>query len=363
MNLKRNRNAAIDCFRMLSSFSVVALHSILLTAMFLGWDYSAQYRNFVFVVLEVGRFGVPIFLITSGYYLYSQKSSLIEKASSMKAKALRNAKKIATLYISSLVFIVFALFFLNVEHDFRRIPSLFLVTPANFPYLFVRADGSDYSIAVTPLWYLFGVIIVYLICYFMIKLFRNKYEAAFAMILIISYMASLLQDYKPEFLDGNTFWIISRSMLMFFVGYFIAKFQDQLISIPKKVLITIIIAVFFTATVDLLTNAKLDSITILATTPLITGAIFVFLLRFPNFLVKTPIPQWASRYCVYIYIIHMLIIELYMRHSSLNVVTLIFATFFTSLTLAVVYFNIKKLVISKFTTKVIPPPPPPPLSS
>lgn len=332
-----NRNTTLDCFRLIASLCVVMFHSELLSNEMFG--YEVPFNILLIPVILSKLFGVPVFLILSGYYFYTpslQKTVI---------KAKRNIKKLLTIYIFAWIFFVTSA---NVYYYFfnkSAFMSEFILNIHYLPYLFFNHSNTDFSMIIGPIWYLFALIIVYAVFLSFAQLMINKY--VFEILFTLSFLLSL---YPGESIFGDTtFYLISRSFPIFCLGALLSKYRLKLSKIPLIFLVTISLSGFVLT--YLIYYLTYDTNHYLAKCVLIffSSSFFLILQKFPRLLINTKIPDYAKKYSLNIYLIHhfvLLIITFLITH---NIIIVFLLGFTSSLVISVLYHKIKSIIISRLT--------------
>jgi peptidoglycan/LPS O-acetylase OafA/YrhL len=295
--------------------------------------------------MTLARLAVPGFFAISGYFAYKRGDSPQRYLDNF-LKCLKIALlALAVLTIIHIAMAGFGWYEKHLDMDYV------------WKFLFFNAPPSEFAI---PLWFLFALSYVHLLYYFILKIFRS--DRVILVLSIVVYVAGLfIGPYEsfgnlPIHFDHN---FLIPGLTFFSVGYFLHKYQTRFMAWPAKAktkFISLSLLAYFTEmAVIIFGGAHTPNLTALM--PLATLAILMLAISLPNFLTNTRFPLWGSRYALYIYLTHFMImrIMLYVLEKLGHQVVetrkmfLIYyaSALLLSFAISAAYYNTKKFILSR----------------
>ena len=252
------------------------------------------------IIKNIGRFVIPVFFLTSGYFCYSKDG---HAEASIKRKMLHIVYLIIFYKIFYLIFtgsfvIAGVIPFENLVYEFL------VVTPA---YYVETYDGPHDMSYTQSIWFLYALLLMYIFWY-LLRRFNIPYERAWFLAVPVLIACLLMGEYLPMFGiyyigDLNIIDYIASTMypllaIPFFVmGYFLHKHKerfDERFSDKDIWVILFLGTVLMCVEASIVTNSK-----IFYTGSLIV-AVFVFMgtFRVPEDRARFPALEYMGRYMV-----------------------------------------------------------------
>lgn len=263
------------------------------------------------VIYGLARFGVPFFLMISGYYVYNPDGKVVIS---------RLLKKIChILKIWIITDICYSLFFIIIDGSFKS--SIFgqVATWTSGRWIsFFKLQNTWLGFT----WYLFGMVLCYLVTYLIAKFDLWKITAPIAVILLIVnlFIGEALPFIRGVESDWN--WC-SNFYLMAFpfyaLGIYVRMNEDKLVLLvdDKRVVITLVVGFFLNMMERALTHAN----QLFLSNIIMTFVLFVFAIKNPHKFdnisggLGTTIKylMYMGGYSMFIYLIHPAFKEIVIR--------------------------------------------------
>ena len=320
----KKENDLVNIIKFIACFFIVLLHVI--------DKYDPD--NYL---LELGRFGVPFFLMISGYYAYK----------SNKKDNLDNAKKqlFKVLKITLIILICYSLFncinsyFINnhdplywITHHLNSKKALFKLLVFNRAYYICNI-----------FWYFLALIYVYIIYYLLVKFNLLKYSYILIIPLII------LSNIFGEFLHLE--WYYSGNFLITGLPFFLLgnylhakKLNVNNLLLIITVLLSIIIYIF---------EVRKFGLCFMPISAIISSiSLFILAINNKKDLLKNDISILLKKSSMYIFYSHCMIrdaIHLIYRHYHIefSLCTKILLVMFASFVFSIIYIRLKELITNK----------------
>lgn len=278
------RNKSLDILKFVSSLFVVMIH----------YPFPEPYGT---VIKAFGRFALPVFFMTSGFFSYSISAKSCDK---IRKRALHLFK----IFIMS--FILYYISYIVLNHRFYSDEWL-ADTGACIYYfrvLFLNHPISSYFI---HLWFLTALIYCYFILWFLIKINKTKYMKLFVFILPFTVLffdvifAKQGGDNNAALFGRN---FLAMGMPFFALGYLIKEKEEKLRDVKLSVLLAVSVfsILLFAAEYKFLNNGS----ELYLASALFAVCLFVICIKYKS--------TYKSRYAflisespLYIYIIHLMI--------------------------------------------------------
>jgi surface polysaccharide O-acyltransferase-like enzyme len=341
------RLPSVDAFKLFAAFAVVYIHIS-------GTDFGVGSFGQSPLALALNIFtklAVPFFFVVSGYFIFRTVQT------SNATKIVGSVAKLVSLLILSLL--LYTLFKLVFQQDIIISPQtvisaiLFNVTDFIGPHL----------------WFLAALIYVYTFYYLIVKLrFNDKLIAIIAISLFV--VGLCIHTYSA--LTGFSF-PSSRNFMFFGIpfftlGYFLAKYSDNISLIATSKLIKFFLVSLFLYIIEYLALSS-GSFSSLGTKeydyyiflPVLVASVFMLLLKFPEWLSTTPVPKLGRDYSLHIYIVHIIVLTVLYEvitnqaikiDSPVKVLLVAVVCSVISLLLAMIYTSMKQR-LSNFWSNLV----------
>lgn len=327
------RNTTIDSIRLIAAFLIVFIHC----GAFSEWAPSLGKTGAI--LQAVARLAVPFFFLASGYFLYTRNQSIQSKRIILSFEKIFKIFLLGTLLFAA-VYII----------DHRSIAGLFdSVTPASILGIFLYSTPVIGGI----MWYLLALMGAYLILW--VNATYIKKDTAILILGAVLYIMGMLiaGNYSTIFdsvMHGSgiyrSFW--GFGLLFVTLGFLVHKYQDKIMTISRSALVlyTVIFSTLYLAeyySFYQVNSAPDDTFIVM---PFISALLFVWCLKLPRLFSTTPLPTIGSRYSLYIYIVHPIVLEVLLRGIILEPLLRLLIAFFGSLLLGIIYYHVKEYLKS-----------------
>jgi hypothetical protein len=293
-------NTTLDALRIFLIMAIIYIHCQPLLSSLSIADPTLSFVYDKVAALTV--LALPIFFAVSGYFLYG--------ANGDAAKWKKLSKLIKILLWSELLYLLVAFAIGGVKVNL--IPFFDLNNLIN---LFTGAVPIPIAEGVSnlPLWYLVCLSIVSFVEWFAGK-YRGKVMAALA---VVGFLIGNLHGAYAGFADstmvipfldkifGTDLDYLTQGFLFISIGYFVHKYQAQIIKVPKWALVAALpigFGLFLLEKQFLTTNGFM--------VPILTAVILALAVVIPKLFSKKlkVLASWGAKYSLYMYIFHPLII-------------------------------------------------------
>ena len=187
-----NRNSTIDLFRLLASFFIIAIHT-----------YLPDFGNEIGSIIRLsGRWAVPFFFITAGYYLGRK----IESSSILNFSNIENnvIKLISIFIVSSTIYLIHSIF---CSGDW---------VSNNVAFLFI---GTYWH-----LWFIGSLIFGYIVIWYIYKIHYQRYLPIVSLtILFIGIMSSSYDVFIGKEINYDEIPAFLISIPFMFIGILLSK--------------------------------------------------------------------------------------------------------------------------------------------
>lgn len=298
LNYKSNRNNTMEIIKFFAAVGVIMLH----------YAFPGIVGK---VIYGLARFGVPFFLMISGYYIYDEDSGRV--ISKLPEKIMHILK----IWLITDIFYGIYYFALN---GFRL--SYFADELARW------GKGRWYSFLVFQntwlgfTWFLFGMIICYLLTFIIarMKLWKATWLLTAPLLLVNLYIGEILPFYRGE--ESIWFWCSNAWLLafpFFSLGYFVRINEKKLLELitGKRTVVLLIVSFCINMVERALTHAN----QLFFSNICICLVLFLYCLKYPH--EYDCRDGWSGKICrwlifmgnmsMYIYLIHPAIKEMVIR--------------------------------------------------
>lgn len=311
-----NRNLGIDILRIICAFFVVCIHKPLT-------------GSGAWIFMSVVNIAVPCFFMITGYY-YTNIEKNHRQAAQLKKTVLITVAATAIYVIYDIIKAGNLAAYIT---KYISVSSMKLLLLINIP---ITQSGHH-------LWYLYAMIYVLVIVYVIRKI--NKTKLLYALTPILCIMCIFLQTYINAFTDKTVYIIYSRNFLFtglpcFAIGMLIHEKRDIIASrLSDKLNVTLIavLAVLNAIEYYCLLNKNIDTNMYFMTIPLSVAVFIYFTLK-----LKTEnktaavLSNMGRRYSMYVYIIHLLVMDVLNNLIGQNSVYVRIAPVFVFLTALII---------------------------
>ncbi len=320
--IENKRQNNLDVLKCLCAFLVICIHI----------PYKGKIGE---IVTPICRIAVPIFFMITGYF-YTKTSK----------KPLKQIKKIFSLVIlANLLYFLFGVLTNNLPD----------ISNTNVIAKLILFNETPFA---GHLWYLGAILYVLIIIYLADKIKIRKYLYFFIPILLI--VDIIFGKYSILIFNKEFPYIYIRNFLFvglpyFLIGDLLYKNKDKLLNKFSLKNLIILIIVFTITT--LLEKYFLISINMNATrdqyisTTFLSITVFLLALKAKNVDDKFIFAIIGRKYSLYIYIVHLMIINLYNNYlvekNILNYFIQIIV-FLISLLIAIIYVKCKNIFVKKY---------------
>ena len=320
--IENKRQNNLDVLKCLCAFLVICIHI----------PYKGKFGE---IVTPICRIAVPIFFMITGYF-YTKTSK----------KPLKQIKKIFSLVIlANLLYFLFGVLTNNLPD----------ISNTNVIAKLILFNETPFA---GHLWYLGAILYVLIIVYLADKIKIRKYLYFFIPILLI--VDIIFGKYSILIFNKEFPYIYIRNFLFvglpyFLIGDLLYKNKDKLLNKFSLKNLIILIIVFTITT--LLEKYFLISINMNATrdqyisTTFLSITVFLLALKAKNVDDKFIFAIIGRKYSLYIYIVHLMIINLYNNYlvekNILNYFIQIIV-FLISLLIAIIYVKCKNIFVKKY---------------
>ncbi len=291
------RNKSLDILKFVSSLFVVMIH----------YPFPEPYGT---VIKAFGRFALPVFFMTSGFFSYSISAKSCDK---IRKRALHLFK----IFIIS--FILYYISYIILNH--RLYSDEWLADTGEciyyFRVLFLNHPISSYFI---HLWFLTALIYCYLILWILIKINKAEYLKFFVFIIpfTILFFDVIIAKHSADnyaALWGRNF--LAMGLPFFALGYLLKEKEEKLkkVKLSTLLLLSVFSILLFAAEYIFLNNSS----ELYLASALFAVCLFVICIKYKS--------TYKSRYAflisespLYIYIIHLMIARIiYALNSRIHI--------------------------------------------
>ncbi len=318
-NVENKRLNNLDILKAICAFLVICIHI----------SYKDKIGN---IVTPLCRIAVPIFFMITGFFYYRTSK-----------KPLRQIKKVLVLIIlSNLLYFIFE----SIISGSPQIPSKEEIKES-FLY-----NSSPFEF---HLWYLNALLYVLIIAYITDKLKIRKFLYFLIPILLIINL--IYGEYSIAVLNKNFDPIYMRNYLFvglpyFLIGDLLYKNKDKIAKkIPTKSFAILIPLFGFTSIMEerILNDLGKDAIgEIYISTTFFAIAVFLLAIKTKQVNYQNIVAEIGRKYSTYIYIIHVMFINLFNKYVTINNNilnnTIQIIIFFASLLVAIMYVKTKNTI-------------------
>lgn len=329
-NLHKNR--CLNFLKGIGCMSVVFIHF-----MFPG--------DFGVFIHRMAQFAVPIFLMTSGFYVYRNDRNTIEYKIKIKIKHIFSMT-VGALLLYTVFSIIKVLMFGNIMEYIMKLLSLEQLIK-------IFCFGNCDVIGGGPLWFLVSLLWSYIFLYFINK--YDKYKIAYALI-PLSILLRIVMKVFPLYdwhWSANVF-VSGIAYLM--IGFWIAKNKEKLLKIKNQVIFIAALIGIVIWCLGLVIDIYID-ITFMGLV-LYVVMLFVYSQNNPEHYISRLFECIGDKYSMMIYILHAIVGDLvtwlFVRDKNLNVVVLYFIPiiiYLLTLFVAVASVKFKDFIMNKWNRK------------
>lgn len=247
---------------------------------------------------------VPLFYIISGYYSYRKDKKLLLKKIPSKIKHIFN--------ITSIAFIVYLLYTI-VENLRKGVLIKWLHDNISLKTIFNLFIFSDFDfLNAGPLWFLLSLVYCYVLLYIVVRNKKTNFiYYCIPLLLILRLIVPILPFFNYHY-QQNT---LIGAIPYFFLGYYLAEHSNILEKFNDDQLIKIIIGGLLFSILGSFIDIK---ISIFELGLLITSiAMFIYANHNPDKYFLSIFETIGEKYSLFIYVMHMLILQLTMKVLSL----------------------------------------------
>lgn len=307
--LKTDKNYCLYFFQVIACCLIIFLH-----ARFPEYNVPVK---FGFIMRAIARFGVPLFFIISGYFLYKEGLTKEETRAKLKKRMIHIGG--LTLFSLTFYFIIFLFIHSFWEYGIGVGPYLkrtfTWITVVQFIFLNNSFDFFPHC------WFLLAMLTSYLIIYLFPNLFMKKkwfvYVAASILVFMVIYRL-LIGKYNPYLFGirvGTEFiyrtWYANALPFMS-LGIILKRNMATLVKIPKSITLIILIMSFPLMVLERwFAKAVCNADPAFLFMDIVCAAnMVVFSMQHPTLFSKLKILNLKGSWIVYVYIFHPAIIKL-----------------------------------------------------
>lgn len=224
------------------------------------------------VIYGLARFGVPFFLMISGYFVYNTDSATV--ISKLPGKILKILKM---WLITDLLYLVFN--FIMQGCDFHYFASEISKWGMGRWYSFLVFQSTWLGFT----WYLFALLLCYIVTFLIAKLNMWKYCIPLSLVLLAInlYVGEILPFITGQESIWNwcsNFWVLAFPF--YSLGFCVKIYEDTLLSIINdKLMIIILVAGFM---LNMVERALTHANQLFLSNIIMTFALFVYSVAYPN---------------------------------------------------------------------------------
>lgn len=219
MSADNKTNHCLNALKGIGCIGVVFIH-----VMFPG--------KFGLAIKTLARFAVPLFFMTSGYYLYSDKTEVVQK------RLPKKIQRTVVLAVESIaVYLLYAVIVHLATGSSAACKEWFHAV-FNLKYAVrIILDNNLTRFGAGPLWFLLALIWCYVLSAALNKMGLIKHAYILIPVLLLGRVVVIavtgISDYTGNF--------VFSGLPYFFVGYFAAKYINVVVKVRKRLILVMVV--------------------------------------------------------------------------------------------------------------------------